>query len=83
VFSSVAKKEFLCPFDLDRLCNCCGLIIQIGQSGAYITLHITNIVVSLFSWFILSCMVPLPIAYRPPAVYFKVVLCFVLVLVDV
>jgi hypothetical protein len=45
-----------------------------GQSGAYITLFMTNIMLSLFSWCILSCMVPLPRAVRPPAIPFSVFL---------
>jgi hypothetical protein len=67
------NHEFLCPFALDCLCNCCGLISRIGQSSTYITLFINNIVLSLFSWSILSCTVPLPSAVMPPATPFKVV----------
>jgi hypothetical protein len=73
VFHSVVKQEFSCRFALDCLCNCCGLISWMGKSGAYITLSITNIMFSLFSWVILSCTVPLPSAVRPPVMPFKVV----------
>jgi hypothetical protein len=67
------KQEFSCLFALDCLCNCCRLISPMGKSGAYIMLSIINIIFSLFSWFILSCTVPLPSAVRPPAIPFKVV----------
>jgi hypothetical protein len=73
VFSSDVKHECSYPFAMDFRCSCCGIISLIGKSGAYITLSITNIFVSLFSCFILSCMVPLPIAVRPHAMPFKVV----------
>jgi hypothetical protein len=43
-----------------------------GHSGAYITLYVINI---MFSWCILSCMVPIPRAVRPPVMPFKVVFC--------
>jgi hypothetical protein len=49
VFSSVAKQEFSCPYALDWLRNCCGLISWMEHSGAYITLSITNIMFYLFS----------------------------------
>jgi hypothetical protein len=75
VVSSVVKHEFSCPLNFDCLCNCCGMIRQMGHSGAYITLSMIKIMFSLFSWCILSCMVPLPRAVRPPAMPFKVVFC--------
>jgi hypothetical protein len=48
---------------------------QMGQSGAYITLSMTNMMLLFFSWCILSCTVPLPRAARPPAIPFSVVFC--------
>jgi hypothetical protein len=67
------KQEFSCPFALDCLCNCCGMISQMVQSGAYIKLYIINILFSVFSLVILSCTVPLSSVVRPPAILFKVV----------
>jgi hypothetical protein len=75
VVSSVVKHEFSCPLAFDCLYNCCGLIRPMGHYGACITLSMIKIMFSLFSWCILSCMVPLPRAVRPPAMHFKVVFC--------
>jgi hypothetical protein len=75
VVFSVVKHELLCPLAFDCLCNCCGLIRRMGHSGAYITLSIIKIMFSLFSQCILSCTVPLPRAFRPPAMPFRVVFC--------
>jgi hypothetical protein len=60
VVSSVLKHEFSCPLAFDCLCNCCGLIMQMAHSGAFITLSMIKITFYLFSWCILSCMAPLP-----------------------
>jgi hypothetical protein len=73
VVSCVVNHELSCPLSFDCLCNCCGLISWMGQSGAYMTLYMTNMMFSLFSWCILSFTVPLPRAVRPPAVPFIVV----------
>jgi hypothetical protein len=73
VVSSVVKHEFSWPLAFDYLCNCCGIMSRMGKSGVYITLSMTNMMVSLFSWCILSCMVPLPRAVRPPDMPFSVV----------
>jgi hypothetical protein len=75
VVYSVVKHEFSCPLAFDCLCNCCGLISRMGQSDAYITLSITNMMLSLFSWCILNFTVPLPRAVRPPDIHFSVVFC--------
>jgi hypothetical protein len=75
VVSSIVKHDFSCPLAFDCLCNCCGLIRRMGHHGVYITLSMINIMFSLFSWCILSCMVPLPRAVGPPAMPFKVVFC--------
>jgi hypothetical protein len=75
VVSSVVKHELSCPLAFDCLCNWCGLISWMGQSGAYMTLYMTNMMFSLFSWCILSCTVPLPRAVRPPVIPFSVVFC--------
>jgi hypothetical protein len=73
VVYSVVKHELSCPLAFYCLCNCCGLISRMGQSGAYIILSMTNMMFSLFSWCILSCMVPLPRAVRPTDIPFSVV----------
>jgi hypothetical protein len=75
VVYSVVKHELSCPLAFDCLCNCCGLISRMGQSGAYMTLSMTNMMFYLFSWCILSFTVPLPRAVRPPAIPFSVVFC--------
>jgi hypothetical protein len=49
VVSSVVKHEFSCPLAFDCLCNCCGLIRRMGNSGAYVTLFMIKIMFSLFS----------------------------------
>jgi hypothetical protein len=73
VVSSVVKHEFSWPLAFDCLCNCCGLMSQMGQSGAYMTLSMTNMMLSVLFWCILSCTVPLPRTVRPPAMPFRVV----------
>jgi hypothetical protein len=73
VVSSVVKHELSCPLAFDCLCNCYGLINRMGQYGAYMTLSMTNMMLSLFSWCILSCTVPLPRDVRPPSIPFSVV----------
>jgi hypothetical protein len=71
----VVKHEFSWPLAFDYQCNCCGMMSWMVQSGAYITLSMANMILSLFSWCILSCTVPLPRAVRPPAIPFSVVFC--------
>jgi hypothetical protein len=46
-----------------------------GQSDAYMTLSIINMIFSLFSWCILSCMVTLPRAVKPPDIPVMVIFC--------
>jgi hypothetical protein len=76
-FRMISARECISPvkYGCSGFCNCRGLIRRMGHSGAYITLSMINIMLSLFSWCIFSCTFPLTRAVRPPAMPFKVVFC--------